>query len=246
MEKERKVYTSFHDIPIRDYMYIPKGSVEVGRPGKFSRLELTHLLISMTVLTIAFTFVLTSNNLITVMFGAASGASGFTPELIPNGLALSFIGIAIAFVFHELSHKFMAQRHGLWAEYRMFPQGLYLALFLGILTPFVFAAPGAVMFRGGSRKHETGQIALAGPLANIVIAAIFLPLYFFVFFESQFSQLIGFICLINAFLATFNLLPFGPLDGVKIIRWNTTVWVLTFIVSITVMMTIFTRFSFEL
>jgi len=235
MEKERKVYTSFHDIPIRDYMYIPKGSIEVGNPGKFSRLEVVQLLISMCVLTIAFTFALTRNNLLTGLY------NGFNPELIPFGFALSFIGIVTAFVCHELSHKFMAQKHGLWAEYRMFPQGLYLALFMGILTPFVFAAPGAVMFRGGSRPHETGQIALAGPLANIIIAAILIPLYIFVFYESQIGQIIGFIILINAFLATFNLMPFGPLDGMKIIRWNTTVWVVTFIVSLAILMTTITR-----
>ena len=55
----------------------------------------------------------------------------------------------------------------------MYPQGLRLALFLGIFTPFVFAAPGAVMFRGGSRNYETGLIAIAGPLANIIIALIY-------------------------------------------------------------------------
>ena len=94
MEKERKVYTSFHDIPIRDYMYIPKGSIEVGNPGKFSRLEVVQLLISMCVLTIAFTFALTRNNLLTGLY------NGFNPELIPFGFALSFIGIVTAFVCH--------------------------------------------------------------------------------------------------------------------------------------------------
>jgi Zn-dependent protease len=236
MVKERKIYTSFHDIPIRDYMYIPKGSMEVGKPGKFSRLEITQLLISMGALTIAFTLALTGNNLLTGL------SVGFRPNLIPYGLAISFVGIVTAFVFHEISHKFMAQRHGLWAEYRMFPQGLYLALFLGIFTPFVFAAPGAVMFSGGSRVHETGKIAMAGPLANIAIAAIVFPLYITVFYESSIGQLLGFICLINTFLAMFNLLPFGPLDGLKIINWNATIWIIMFIISLGILMTIFTRF----
>lgn len=114
MVKERKIYTSFHDIPIRDYMYIPKGTIEMGRPGKFSRLEIIQLLISMGVLTIAFTLALTGNNLFTGL------RFGFKPNLIPYGLAISFVGIVTAFVFHEISHKFMAQRHGLWAEYRIY------------------------------------------------------------------------------------------------------------------------------
>jgi len=237
MDQERKVYTSFHDIPPREYMYFPKGTIEAGKPGKFSRIEVYHLLISMVGLTIAFSFALTGNNLITGV------QTGFNPSILPYGLAISFLGIVTAFFFHEISHKFMAQKYGLWAEYRMFPQGLSLALLLGVLTPFVFAAPGAVMFRGEPRSFETGQIALAGPLANIIIAFATFPLYLFVFIENQIGQILGFICLINAFLATFNLLPFGPLDGVKVIRWNATVWIVMLIISTTMLMLILSKIA---
>ena len=71
---------------------------------------------------------------------------------------------------------------------------------------------------------------MAGPLANIIVASVTLPLYYLLF-ETQFGAIIGFICLINTILAVFNLLPFGPLDGVKIIRWSATVWVLLLIVT---------------
>jgi Zn-dependent protease len=238
MAKERRIYSSFHDIPPREYMYFPKGTLETGKPGRFSGVEIRHLLISMSVLTVAFTFALTGNNLITGL------RNGFNLEIIPYGIAISFFGIVTAFFFHEIAHKIMAQKHSLWAEYRMFPQGLSLALVLGVLTPFVFAAPGAVMFMGGSRYHETGKIAMAGPLANIIVALISFPIYLFIVFELQIiGQIFGFICLINAFLATFNLLPFGPLDGVKIIRWNATVWIILLIVSIFILMNILPRFS---
>jgi Zn-dependent protease len=237
MADKRRIYTSFHDIPPRDYMYFPKGSLDAGDPGKFSRIEITHILISMSILTITFAIVLTRNNL---YYGFSEG---FKLDIIPYGLLLSFLGILTAFFFHELSHKFIAQKYGLWAEYRMFPQGLSLALILGLLIPFVFAAPGAVMFRGGSRNFETGHIAMAGPLSNIFIAGITLPIYLFVFYETQtINSIVGFICYINAFLATFNLLPFGPLDGTKIIRWNATVWIILFIISITILIIIMQQF----
>jgi len=235
-KEEKKIYASFHDIPPREYMYFPKGKIQSGKPGKFSRVEINHLVISMLVLTIAFSFALTPNNLIAGLSG------GFNPGLLPLGMAMSFLGIITAFFFHEMSHKVIAQKHGLWAEYRMFPQGLLLALLLGVLTGFVFAAPGAVMFRGGSRDFETGKIAMAGASANIVIALITLPIYLFVFFEDPiFGPIFGFICFINAFLALFNLLPFGPLDGTKIIRWNATVWVIMFIVAISIVVTIYPK-----
>lgn len=238
MTEKRNIYTSFHDIPPRDYMYFPKGTIEMSKPGKFSRLELQHLLISMGVLTIAFAFVLTRNNLI---YGLAEG---FKLDILPYGIGISFIGIVTAFFFHEMSHKFMAQKYGLWAEYRMFPQGLKLALLFGILTPFVFAAPGAVMFRGDSRDFETGHIAVAGPLANIMIAMTTLSVYLFVLFENKMlGEIVGLICYINTVLAFFNLLPFGPLDGVKIIRWNATVWIILLIISIFMLVFIWSRIS---
>jgi len=239
MAEKRKIYTSFHDISPREYMYFPKGTIEVSKPGKFSRVEIQHLIISISILTIAFALVLSENNL---FYGLIQG---FKFDKLPGYIGLSFLGIASAFFVHEMSHKFMAQRYGLWAEYRMFPKGLQFALLLGLLTPFVFAAPGAVMFMGGAKYHETGKIAVAGPLINIIIAAITFPL-FLMFIETTLGALFGFICLINAFLGTFNLLPFGPLDGTKIIRWNATVWVILLIFSILLLTQILTKFTFSL
>jgi len=234
MTEQKKVYTSFHDIPVREYMYFPKGTLEVGKPGKFSRIEILHLLVSIFILTIAFSFALSGNNILNGL------STGFRLNNLTFFIPLSFLGITTAFFFHELSHKFMAQKLGLWSEYRMFPQGLFLALFLGFLTPFVFAAPGAVMFRGGAKSYETGKIAASGPLANIIIALVTFILYTTVFYEAQIGSIIGFICLINAFIATFNLLPLGPLDGIKIIRWNATIWIIMLIISVSITMFLFT------
>lgn len=227
MPERRKIYTSFHDLSPREYMYIPKGTLEIGKPGEFSRIEINHLLISMSVLTVAFTLSFTGNNIITGL------SNGFNPSVLPYGLFVSFLGILTAFFVHEISHKFIAQKYGLWAEYRMFPRGLRLALIFGIFTPIVIAAPGAVMFRGETRNFETGRIAVAGPLANIIIAGITLILYRFVFFEfGIIGAIIGFISFVNVLLATFNLLPFGPLDGLKVLRWNGIVWSILLAVSI--------------
>lgn len=214
-------------------MYIPKGTLEVGRPGKFSKIEVFHLLISMGVLTVAFSLSFTGNNIY-------SGLSdGFNVSVLPYGLIMSFVGIFTAFFVHEISHKVMAQRYGLWAEFRMFPNGLRLALVLGIFTPLVIAAPGAVMFRGKTRTFETGRIAVAGPLANIMIAGLSLVLYR-VFFEFGFiGAIIGFICLVNVLLSTFNLLPYGPLDGLKILRWNGIVWSIMLVSSIIIFVILF-------
>jgi len=233
---DKKVYYSSHDMPIGSGEY---RNNDIQRSDiRFSREEIVQIFIAMAVLTIAFSFALTKNNLINGLF-----LGEFKFNKLPFGMMLSFLGVVTAFFVHELSHKFIAQKYGLWSEFRMYPRGLGLALLLGVCTPFVFAAPGAVMFRGKVRDFEMGQIAVAGPLANIVIAAITLPLYLFVFYETPMGQIIGFVCLINSVLATFNLLPLGPLDGIKIIRWDVNVWIISLITAITLMMIIFIRFT---
>jgi Zn-dependent protease len=232
MTERRKFYTSFHDLSPREYMYIPQGSLQGGKPGSFSRTEILHIFIAMVVLTVAFSF-------------TRSPLFRFNLTILLAAIPMSFLGIFTAFFVHELSHKFMAQKYGLWSEFRMYPVGLLLSLFLGIFTGFVFAAPGAVMFRGESRPFETGRIAAAGPLANIVTSAVTFPLsvWFFDPSASGFSLggVIAFVCFVNAFLATFNLIPVGPLDGKKVFGWNEVAWFVLFTCAVLLIVVNFSR-----
>jgi Zn-dependent protease len=209
-------------------MYIPEGNLQVGKPGSFSRIELGHLFIAIAVLTIAFTFTFSKNSLLFFLLGSKIDIVAYF-SFIPR----SFLGIVTAFFIHELSHKFIAQKYGLWSEFRMYPRGLLLSVIIAFFTGLVFAAPGAVMFRGSARLFETGRIAAAGPAANIIIAIVTYVLYHFIFYNMGFwGTLIGFISLVNFLLATFNLLPFGPLDGKKVLQWNGIAWFVLFSISV--------------
>ena len=236
MTTKKNGYPSFHDLSPREYMYFPKATMDLGKPGTFSRLELLHLGIAMLVLTIAFTFALSRSSLLMILLGSPLSFSRFL-----NGLGLSFVGIVCAFFVHELAHKFMAQSYRLWSEFRMYPKGLISALILSSITGFLFATPGSVMFRGEPRPFEEGRIAVAGSLANLILAAITLPILFFITFEQEgfLAQSIGYICVINTVLAVFNLLPFGPLDGVVVFKWNSTIWSILFIFSVTILVFLF-------
>jgi Zn-dependent protease len=228
MSERQKFYTSFHDLSPREYMYIPQGSLEVGKPGSFSKIEVGHLTIAIGVLTIAFTLTFSKNNLLFFLLGSSFDIAAYF-----YFMPIAFLGIVTAFFIHELSHKFMAQKCGLWSEFRMYPRGLLISVIVAFFTGLVFAAPGAVMFRGDAKPSETGRIAAAGASANILIAVVTYVLYHFIFVDMGFwGTLIGFICLVNLLLATFNLLPVGPLDGKKILLWSETVWFVLFSVAV--------------
>ena len=202
----------------------------MGKPGQFSRMEMIHLLSAIIVLTIGFSFALSqSSALMMVIF-----QKGFDINRFTYGLMLSFLGVLFAFVVHEIAHKFMAQKYGLWSEFRMYPKGLLISLFLSIITGFVLAAPGAVMFRGKPRPFEQARIAIAGPSANIMLAALLFVVYqLFLIGQNTFlSTAIGFVFFINAVLGFFNILPFGPLDGVLIYNWSKSLWTVLFVSSL--------------
>jgi Zn-dependent protease len=172
----------------------------------FSRIEARDIAISVGVLCVVFSY----------------------PEFLssPGFFLFSFLAVGVAFIGHELSHKFMAIRAGFWAEYRMWPQGILLAAILAIATGgrLIFAAPGAVYFRekwmrAGKRKKQLLRISIAGVVFNVVVMwALFAGLM-----ATGYAPL-AYMASINGWLAIFNLVPFGGLDGQKVFALDKRIW----------------------
>lgn len=75
------------------------------------------------------------------------------------------------------------------------------------------------------------MISAAGPVANIILAGLFYLLAAATGYSDIWSLIGVFGFQVNLWLAAFNLIPFPPLDGVKILRWNKVVWFLLVVVS---------------
>ncbi len=175
---------------------------------KFSEQEKQHLLMAIGALTLAFTLLLMGGDL---------------PIYLVVGL--SFVAVCTGFLLHEMGHKIVAQRYGCWAEFRAWPTGLLLAVLSGFMG-FLFAAPGAVYIQGYLSKEENGRVSAAGPLMNIGVATVLLPVVLFVpGIMYEIRVLLWMICYLNVFIGGFNMIPFPPLDGSKIIKWNPLIWV---------------------
>jgi Zn-dependent protease len=149
--------------------------------------------------------------------------------------------VLAAIIFHEVAHGWVAFRLGDSTAARMGRLTLnpisHIDLFGTILlpgflilagAPFVFgyAKPVPVNFNNLNHpKRDMIWVAAAGPVTNILIAAV--SLYFLKFLDSSGSVLPEFFgtplalmaqhsVAINAMLAAFNLLPLPPLDGGRV------------------------------
>jgi len=158
------------------------------------------------------------------------------PEILAS-LATVF---TFSFLLHELAHKLSAQRFGLWAEFRLTMQGALITL-LSMLLPFKIISPGVVMIAGPMTKGSAGKTALAGPFTNIILSTICIMIA--ISTQSEFLWIIAvFGAWINAIIALFNLIPFGIMDGLKVLWWNKIVWAIAFIVSM--VLTAFTLWNY--
>ena len=183
----------------------------------FSSRELRDLAVAWLALGVAFAIFFAGGGQRAIA-SLASGTFGLA-------LVVSLLTAGVGFLLHEVAHKVVAVRFDQIAEFRA-DYGMLGIAIMSALVGFIFAAPGAVYHRGMLTDREHGLIALAGPATNLLLLVAFAPVFVAgVLVGSGVLELIGSRGLvINAFLAAFNMLPFGSLDGRTVKAWSTPVF----------------------
>ena len=168
---------------------------------KFSEIEKQHLLKAWIAISVAF---------------ALLYSSIFSLDF-PIYLGIMLFTVGLGFLLHEIAHKYVAQKYHCFAEFRADDRMLILAIIFSFFG-FVFAAPGAVIIMGRINKEKNGKISIAGPAANIFLSIAFLLLGLLNIPLAGMAFSYGMRT--NAWLALFNMIPFGNFDGRKIMEWS--------------------------
>ncbi len=149
---------------------------------------------------------------------AWSLAQGFFPHYYPGWdlvtywvtgiLAALFLFVSV--LVHELAHSLVAISRGLPVR---------------SITLFIFGGVSNIE-REPERPRVEFVVAVVGPLASLALAGLFWGLQQVVGEQGgPLIAILGYLALINALLAGFNLLPGFPLDGGRVLRsilWSTT------------------------
>ncbi|NLE51368.1 MAG: site-2 protease family protein [Chloroflexi bacterium] len=150
-------------------------------------------------------------------------------NLTPEILLGRVIGLVIGFTLHEWAHAYSAYRLGDMTAYRqgrltldprahIEPIGIILALIAG----FGWARPVPVNPSAFYPNETRGFVivSLAGPLMNLLIAAIVGTLIRVMIAAGIMSgflyTVLATVVLFNIVLFLFNLIPLAPLDGYRI------------------------------
>lgn len=157
-------------------------------------------------------------------------------EITSAFFIIMIVALILSVVVHEMAHGYAAYWLGdptAKLSGRLSPNPLvHLDPLMSVVvpglliisqTPFIFGAAKPVPYNPYNlrdQKWGEAKIAVAGPLANIVLAVLFAVLV-------QLAPMLGLpvafmeigvqIIYLNLFLAFFNLLPLPPLDGSKIL-----------------------------
>ena len=118
---------------------------------------------------------------------------------------LGAAGLFLSIIAHEFSHSLVARKYGLPMK--------------GI-TLFIFGGVAEMGEEPASPKVEF-LMAIVGPLSSIIIALIFYGIHAIgkqTGLAEPINGVVGYLAMINAILAGFNLLPAFPLDGGRVLR----------------------------
>lgn len=146
--------------------------------------------------------------IVPLLVGLQNAGNGFGMALLAGALTL----LVFCFVvLHELGHSLMALRCG-----------------VGVRDITLLPIGGVARLESIPEDSATElKIAVAGPLVNVLLVLLMLPVFFIAFAGSYggvkflpygpAELLLGLIA-INVIMAAFNLVPAFPLDGGRILR----------------------------
>lgn len=170
--------------------------------------------------------------LICILILGAAFAYAKGSILLLSTLLVFILAAGLSTVVHEAAHRFAAGRFKAEAELKFWDLGTLVLLLTSVLLKTPMGQPGRNITNkaGELSKKVQGLIAIAGPIASLLLALVFLVLWGSNALGGvglQSLSLLGFK--ISMLACVYSLMPFEPMEGMRVLKWSKGAWGVLFL-----------------
>lgn len=177
-----------------------------------------------------------------ILFGLAYVLADRT-AIDPGNILFYIIVAGLALIGHDVAHKLIAHFYNAESEYKFWGLGTITMFFTSWLFGTVFAQPARTILDDSELDiKKVGYVMLAGPAVSMVLSigfALLMPLggvISMVEVAAGSTLNIGIAVLaigtlgfsMNLLSTVYSLMPFNPMDGAKVFKWNKWAWAVVF------------------
>jgi Zn-dependent protease len=161
------------------------------------------------------------------LFGLATFISYKAPLTLQN-IIIYTVSAGVAITMHEVAHWYAAHRKKVETDIKFWGLGTVIMFLTAWLVHNVFGQPCRTLISDveSMERRVSGEIMLTGPVVTACIGIATLPL---IFAGGDLAQIGRLSFMMNLALALYHMMPFSPMDGEFVYKWNKFVWVGAFI-----------------
>ena len=148
--------------------------------------------------------------------------------MAPGMLLMYVVSAGVAITIHEVGHRYIARKYKDEVELKLWDIGILTMFITGLITGIVFAKPSKNVIASAATvpKEQMGRIMLAGPVISVLASLVFVP---FIFLGGVYQVAASMSIMFNLIVGTYHLMPFTPMDGRSILKWNGVLWFVIFV-----------------
>jgi Zn-dependent protease len=134
----------------------------------------------------------------------------------------------LAVIIHDLVHRYMAWRHNVPTEYKFWFLGTIIMFLTALAFGVVYSSPSRLAIDDADKMTARQQAIVygSGPIVSFVLFGVFLALIPLGGTAATIGKLGASM---NLLTAAYALMPFAPMDGLKVYKWKKWVWAAMFV-----------------
>ena len=134
----------------------------------------------------------------------------------------------LAVIIHDLVHRYMAWRHNVPTEYKFWFLGTIIMFLTALAFGVVYSSPSRLAIEDADKMTARQQAVVygSGPIISVILFGLFLALIPLGGAAATIGKLGASM---NLLTAAYAMMPFAPMDGLKVYKWKRWAWAALFV-----------------